>query len=47
METTKAYMDDQDLCGLLDIIANQWAKPRKQMIELIDRANVEKMKRPV
>ena len=43
LETTKAYMDDDDMRGFVDMLAERWAKPRKQMLELIDRANKKRM----
>ena len=43
MNTTKAYMDDNDVRCTLDMIALNWAKPREQMIALIDLANEKKM----
>ena len=43
METTKIFMDDTDERFFLDMIADRLAKPRKQIIALIDRFNEEKM----
>ena len=44
MNTTKAYINDNDERNLLDSVADTYAKPKQQMIELIDLANEKKMR---
>ena len=44
MKTTKAYINDNDVRVFLDILVDNWAKPRQQMIALIDLANEKKMR---
>ena len=43
METTKAFINDPDERIFLDLVAGRMAKPREQMIALIDRFNEERM----